>query len=261
MARRRKERGNQERRRSARIMAMEEQKEKERMERIRKEEEEEEEVEEEVKEEEEVEEEVKEEEEVVVEEEEEEEEEKAKQEENDEMKSDVGENHLIYDSEAENSRAMKKGRKWKAFEEITTLSPPQPMQEGLYHGSGSSSRITGNATVEMNSNDFYMFPNDNSLFTSVLDSQSNFQLRYNENAGGGYRESLLRFVKGMGPVAQRVAMQKLENMEYMQPMKDELPDDHKPPTQADFNIKVEADADGDEGEDEVVSSPKGPRRI
>ncbi|XP_019457762.1 PREDICTED: uncharacterized protein LOC109358141 [Lupinus angustifolius] len=174
------------------------------------------------------------------------------------MKNDVGDNHFTYDSEAENSRAMKKGRKSKPFEEIITLSSPQPMQEGLYLGDGSSSRTAGNATLEMNMRDTYMLPNDNPLFTSVLDDQSNFQLQYNANAGGGYRESLLRFVKGMGPVAQRVAMEKLGNMDYMQPVKDELTDDHEqhePPTQqGDFKIKVEADA----GADEVVSSPKGP---
>ncbi|CAL0322273.1 unnamed protein product [Lupinus luteus] len=174
MVRRRKERGNQERRRSARIMAMEAQKERERLEMIRKEEEEE------------------------------EEEEAAKEQEN-ELKSDVGDNHFIYDSEGENSRAMKKGRK---LEEDVTFSSPQ--------------------------------------------------LQYNENAGGGYRESLLRFVKGLGPVAQRMAMQKLENMDYMQRRNDELTrhhEQHESPTEeGDFKIKVDADAD----EDEVVPSPKGP---
>ncbi|KAK7291360.1 hypothetical protein RIF29_06434 [Crotalaria pallida] len=148
----------------------------------------------------------------------------------------------------------------------TSPRPPEETQHTDH--STTSSKKDKDMAPEISRRDTYFFSNDYKppLFsTALLLDDAQKDLQYNEEAGSGsYEESLLRFTRGLGPVAQRVAAQKLEALKRFQLLKigdDELIDHELPaaPTpeqeedDAFINKEAEAKAKAD-----AVSSPEEP---
>ncbi|KAK7291361.1 hypothetical protein RIF29_06435 [Crotalaria pallida] len=142
-------------------------------------------------------------------------------------------------------------------------NPTSPETQHTDH-STTSSKKDKDMAPEISRRDTYFFSNDYKpplYSTALLLDDAQKDLQYNEEAGSGsYEESLLRFTRGLGPVAQRVAAQKLEALKRFQLLKisdDELKDHELPaaptPEQEEEDVFINKEAKAD-----VVSSPEEP---